>query len=225
MWIKICGTTNLDDALLAAELGADALGFVFAESKRRVTPAQVAQITPHLPAGIERVGVFHTFDEDEIVSAIETAGLTTAQLHGGVDQSLARRLRARLSVKLIQTVHWNIAAESVEASTRLAATLAAIAADGITDRVLVDSKVASALGGTGVSFDWTAAQEIFRQPPGDLRMIVAGGLAPDNVGEAIARLTPWGVDVVTGVEAEPGRKSHERLAAFIRNAREASADR
>jgi phosphoribosylanthranilate isomerase len=220
MWVKICGTTNLEDALLAAELHADAVGFVFAESKRRVTPQEVATITPQLPKGIERVGVFHSFEEDEIVSAIEAAGLTAAQLHGGVDNTLAENLRKRLGsgVTLIQTVHWTADADESETRRRVMESLASIASNGVIDRVLVDSKVGAALGGTGTAFDWNAAQEIFRRPNG-LKMIVAGGLNQDNVAEAIARLEPWGVDVVTGVEAEPGRKSPGRITSFMKNAK------
>src|SRR5882757_7546527 len=96
MWIKICANTNLDDAALAAELGADALGFVFAPSSRRVTPQQVAAITPHLPATVEKIGVFYTLDPEEIVSAIRTAGLTGAQLHGGFSPQLIATLATRL---------------------------------------------------------------------------------------------------------------------------------
>src|SRR5450631_152443 len=88
MWVKICGNTNLEDAALAAELGADAVGFVFAESKRQVTAAQVAAITPHLPEGVERVGVFYSRDVEEIAATVAEAGLTAVQLHGGLDEGL-----------------------------------------------------------------------------------------------------------------------------------------
>lgn len=221
MWIKICANTTLEDARLAASLGADALGFVFAPSLRRVTAEQIARITPDLPAGVELVGVFHGQDEDEIVTTVERAGLTAVQLHGGLDSSLAARLRARLGsgVGVIQTVHWVVDAAGENAAT-VARQLREIAAAGIVDRVLVDSKVGAALGGTGVAFDWAAAREVFGANAGGLKLIVAGGLRPENVAEAVEALDPWGVDVASGVEAEPGRKSPEGLAAFIRNARE-----
>ncbi len=220
MWVKICANTNLEDARLATSLGADALGFVFAPSPRRVTTAQVAQITPHLSPTVERVGVFHTQDEDEIVNTVEQAGLTAAQLHGGVDAGLAVRLRARLGsgIRLIQTVHWVVDAKG-ENVAAVARRLREIAAGGTIDRVLVDSKVGAALGGTGVSFDWAAAREVFAANADHLKIIVAGGLRPENVAVAIQELTPWGVDVASGVEAEPGRKSPEKLSAFIKNAR------
>ena len=110
MWIKICGNTNLEDASLAAQLGADAIGFVFAASPRQVTPAQVAAITPHLPAHVERVGVFHSHDAGQIASIARDAGLTAVQLHGTLDESLAQRLAEifKGSVRIIQTLHWPV---------------------------------------------------------------------------------------------------------------------
>ncbi len=108
MWIKICGNTNLEDAALAAELGADAVGFVFAPSKRQVTREQVAAITPHLPPTVERVGVFYSRDPEEIAQTAWHSGLTAIQLHGGLDDNLSERLTERLagSVRIIQTLHW-----------------------------------------------------------------------------------------------------------------------
>jgi len=223
MWIKICANTNLDDAQLAAELGTDAVGFVFAPSPRRVTSADVAKITPHLPTDVERVGVFHGLDAYEIARAAHEAGLTAVQLHSGVDFALIHRLHKLFAgqVSLIQTVHWNVDGAS---AAIVAAELRKIAADGLVDRVLIDSKVGAALGGTGVSFDWDAAQTVLAEAAPNLKLIVAGGLRPQNVAEAIQRLSPWGVDVASGVESEPGKKSPEKLAAFIRSARETKVD-
>ena len=96
MWIKICGNTNLEDASLAAQLGADAIGFVFAASPRQVTPAQVAAITPHLPAHVERVGVFHSHDAGQIASIARDAGLTAVQLHGTLDESPGPAVRGNI---------------------------------------------------------------------------------------------------------------------------------
>jgi phosphoribosylanthranilate isomerase len=220
MWIKICANTNLDDAQLAAELGADAVGFVFAPSARRVTAAEVARITPHLPEGLECVGVFPALSAEEIANATQESGLTAVQLHGGVNLELVRQLDGIFNgqVKLIQTVHWQ--ADAGDASAALVAQqLREIAADGIIDRVLMDSKTGSANGGTGVSFDWDAARTAFAEAGAGLRLIVAGGLHQENVAEAIRRLNPWGIDVASGVEEVPGRKSPEKLAAFIRAAR------
>ena len=221
MWIKICANTNLYDAQLAAEMGADAVGFVFAPSKRQVTATQVANITPHLPSTVERVGVFHTQDANEIASIAKEAGLTAIQLHGGSNPVLAEELQRRFEGRLglIQTIHWQLDADGSSAAT-VSRQLAQLNADGVIDRVLIDSKVGQATGGTGITFNWDEARSVLAQSAGRLKLIVAGGLRPENVGEAIHGLNPWGVDVASGVEADPGRKDPEKLAAFLRNARE-----
>ncbi|WP_035358970.1 phosphoribosylanthranilate isomerase [Edaphobacter aggregans] len=218
MWIKICGNTNLEDVQLAVELGADALGFVFAESRRQVTAEQVARISPHLPSNVERVGVFDSRDAEEIAGIVREAGLTAVQLHSGLDLGLAGRLRELLGdgTGLIQTLHWTVGADNGDP---LGFGLRRIASAGLMDRVLIDSRVGVAGGGTGVAFDWRAARAVLVENAGDLRVIAAGGLRPENVAEAIRKLRPWGVDVVSGVETAPGRKDPERLAAFLRIAR------
>ena len=231
MWIKICGNTNLEDASLAAQLGADAVGFVFAPSPRQVTPAQVAAITPHLPAHVERVGVFHSRDAGQIASIARDAGLTAVQLHGALDEALAQQLAERFagSIRIIQTLHWPVgnpsphdasspAAESPAA--QLTAQIERIAHLDLADRILIDSKVGAATGGTGVPFDWTAARALFSSAP---NLIVAGGLTPENVAHAIAQLSPWGVNVSSGIESSPGRKDHALLARFIQSARAQSS--
>jgi phosphoribosylanthranilate isomerase len=217
MWIKICGNTNLEDARLAVELGADAVGFVFGESKRRVTAGQVAEITRQLPVEIAKIGVFQTQDFEEIAGTIREAGLTGAQLHTGFSPKLIVALREEFpgTLFVIQTTHWKTegqTAEGLRSELELLRT-----AEGI-DAAMIDSRTATAAGGTGVAFDWKAAKAALAGL-GELPLVVAGGLTPENVGEAIAVLHPWGVDVVTGVEAQPGRKDPEKLAAFIRVAR------
>lgn len=221
MWIKICGNTNLDDALLAANLGADALGFIFAPSKRQVTAAEVARITPHIPQHIERVGVFHSHNAEEIAAITREANLTAIQLHGGLDQPLVNRLHEIFEdkVDLIQTIHWTI--EATNSATTVASQLSEINRAALVRRVLIDSRVGQAGGGTGVSFDWEAAKAVLAESANGLTIIVAGGLRPDNVAAAIHGLNPSGVDVSSGVEREPGKKDPEKLAAFIKNARQA----
>jgi phosphoribosylanthranilate isomerase len=223
MWIKICANTNLEDAQLAAELGADAVGFVFAPSPRQVTAADVSHITPHLSEGVECVGVFPALPAQEIATAAQEAGLNTVQLHGGVSLELVRQLDDIFNgqVRLIQTVHWDVDGDGASAAS-VARQLREIAADGIVNRVLIDSKVGVATGGTGVSFDWKAARSALAEAANGLKLIVAGGLNQDNVAEAIRGMTPWGVDVASGVEQSPGRKDPEKLSAFIRAARESS---
>jgi len=224
MWIKICANTNLDDAQLAVELGADALGFVFAPSKRQVTAAEIARITPHLPQTIERVGVFNTQNADDIAGIALEAGLTAVQLHDGVNHALAAELNERFEgrLSLIQTLHWQVDADEDSIAT-VSRQLAEIAAAGVVERVLIDSRVGQAGGGTGRTFNWERAKAVLAEAAGHLQLIVAGGLRPDNVAEAIRGLNPWGVDVASGVEAHPGRKDPEKLAAFITNARQPRA--
>lgn len=219
MWIKICANTNLEDARLAGELGADAVGFVFAPSKRQVTAAQVAEIVPHLPVALEKFGVFVARDADVIVGIVCETGLTGVQLHGGFDVDLARRLRVALgdSVTIIQTLHWVMDGDGDNAYD-VAAQLREIAGEPAIDRVLIDSKIGGASGGSGVSFDWSAARGALVGAP-RMKLIVAGGLRPENVAEAIAALDPWGVDVASGVEAEAGRKDDDKLRQFVQNAR------
>ncbi|WP_263373338.1 phosphoribosylanthranilate isomerase [Granulicella aggregans] len=220
MWIKFCANTNLEDALIAAELGANAVGFVFAPSKRQVTAAQVAAITPHLPSALEKIGVFMSADALEIAEIVRSSGLTGVQLHGAFDAALVRLLREHLGedISITQTVHWEVDGKTNNAED-LAAELKEIAQEPAIDHVLIDSKSAKGAGGTGVSFDWSEAREALAQFQG--RLIVAGGLHPANVAAAIAALNPWGVDVASGVEAEPGRKDRQKLMCFIDAARNA----
>jgi phosphoribosylanthranilate isomerase len=228
MWIKICGTTNLEDAQLAIDAGADALGFVFAKSPRRVTPEQVAAITRELPPSVEKYGVFVDADCDEIVATVRTAGLTGVQLHGAAPSSgpvfasdLAQRLRAQFGAGLgiLRVLHYDTNPAG------FAAQLDGLRQNPAIDAVLVDSRSAQAMGGTGTRFDWQAARASLQAAREQLRIIVAGGLSPGNVGAAIATLEPWGVDVVSGVEAAPGRKDPARVKQFITTARAAAAGR
>jgi phosphoribosylanthranilate isomerase len=191
-----------------------------------VTVEQVRAISPHLPRNVERYGVFVDATFDEIATAVHDADLTGVQLHANSDPDLPRRLRT------------HFAAESASLPISILAVLAfsddmepqmeAIAHDaarhGAIDALLIDSRSPIGHGGTGTRYDWQAAQHMFRRVAPQLRLIAAGGLNADNVGEAIRTLTPWGVDVATGVEAAPGRKDPLRVAAFIRNARDTFAE-
>ena len=217
IWIKICGNTSLEDALLAAEAGADAVGFVFAPSPRRVTAEQVAAIVPRLPATVERIGVFVDAGVEEIVSTVKACGLTGVQLHFDADPEMPARLRERLGaeVRIVCVVHFD-----EQTAAQCAARLAEYESNPYVDTVLVDSRTTTATGGTGTTFDWAAAQKaLFHHAGEKKRLIAAGGLSAANVAEAIATLRPWGVDVVTGVEAAPGRKDAARVREFIACAR------
>jgi phosphoribosylanthranilate isomerase len=212
MWVKVCANTSLEDARFAAEAGADAVGFVFAPSPRRVTRARVAAITPHLPAGLEKVGVFVEAGFDEICAAVRECGLSGVQLHCGSAAELPAQLRSEFgsSVRIFGVVHFG--AQAAELANK-------IAADASIDAVLVDSRTATAVGGTGIAFDWAEARETLFGKAGAAKLIAAGGLTPENVGEAIAMLQPWGVDVASGVEAAPGRKDPDKVRRFVLNAR------
>ncbi|HZQ42256.1 MAG TPA: phosphoribosylanthranilate isomerase [Acidobacteriaceae bacterium] len=227
MFIKICANTNLQDAQLAAELGADAVGFVFAPSRRRMIASQVAEITPHLPGSVLTVGVFATSDADEIIRAVREAGLQAAQLHNELDPDLIARLNDAFEghIQLIQTVPFNVHSGN---NAGFSATLARTLTTPGLRAVLVDAARRGQSGGLGMAFDWQlAAQEIrlacntaaatstAELPP----LIVAGGLHSRNVAAAIDVLKPWGVDVASGVEVSPGRKDPLRLRQFISAAR------
>jgi phosphoribosylanthranilate isomerase len=215
LWIKICANTSLEDARLAVEAGADALGFIFAPSPRLVTPEQVAAITRQLPESIEKIGVFVDAAYDEILSTVRACGLTGVQLHSASGAEVPRQLRAEFGpeLRILRVVHFGSdAAEQAQAC----------AADQNLDGVLVDSRTATAVGGTGIAFDWAEARRTVFTGTAGARLIAAGGLHPDNVARAIATLHPWGVDVASGVEAAPGRKDPARVRAFVNNARAAS---
>jgi phosphoribosylanthranilate isomerase len=211
LWIKICANTTLEDAQLAAEAGADAVGFVFAPSPRRVTTAHVAAITPHLPASLEKIGVFVDAAWDEICATVRDCGLTGVQLHSEAEPGVTAQLRESFGTELriLRVVHFGPGA---------ADHAAAIMADENVDAILVDSRTATAVGGTGVAFDWAMARETLFGSP-EARLVAAGGLTPHNVVEAIATLRPWGVDVASGVEMAPGRKDPRKVRDFIANAR------
>src|ERR1700722_2284974 len=211
MWIKICGNTNLEDARFAAECGADAVGFVFAPSARRVDADQVRQITQGLPKELEKYGVFVDAGFDEIVSTVETCGLTGVQLHRSTDEWVPLRLKQHFAghISILQVLNYKALGFEQQ--------LKELSQNE--DPVLVDSSTAKAVGGTGTSFDWHDARSALQRIAPKLRLIAAGGLAPENVKDAIEILQPWGVDVVSGVESKPGTKDPERVQAFIENSR------
>ena len=211
LWIKICANTTLQDAQLAAEAGADAVGFVFVPSPRRVTAAQVAAITPRLPAELEKIGVFVDATLEEICATVRACGLTVVQLPSQAGPDLLAQLRENFGreLRILRVVHFG--PEAAEHA-------AAITADENVDAILVDSRTATSVGGTGVAFDWASARATLFQST-EARLVVAGGLNPENVVEAIATLRPWGVDVASGVEMAPGRKDPRKVRDFIANAR------
>jgi phosphoribosylanthranilate isomerase len=210
-WIKICGTTNLEDAHAAVAAGADALGFVFAESPRQITPEAAAKIVAELPPQVEKVGVFLNHPAQRIREIVEQVGLTALQFHGD-EQDLARAeailpwadergLRIIVAVSGLEGAGTGFKRPKAGAHYRTA--------------LLVDSMTPSLRGGSGVTWDWKQLAPFLDAIRGAVDVIVAGGLKAENVPEAIRVLHPWGVDVVSGVEREPGKKDHEKVRAFV----------
>jgi phosphoribosylanthranilate isomerase len=221
MWIKICGNTSLEDARFAAECGAHAVGFVFAPSPRRVEAELVGRITSQLPPQLEKYGVFVDAAFDEIVSTVATCGLTGVQIHRSADELLPSRLRLHFAqspqrIGILRVLHYK--------NQGFEEQLTELGRNEALDGVLVDSSTDRAVGGTGTSFNWPEARNTFLRTSPHLRLIAAGGLAPENVKQAIQTLRPWGVDVVSGVESTPGKKDPARVLAFIRSAQEAAAE-
>jgi phosphoribosylanthranilate isomerase len=221
MWIKICGNTSLEDARFAAECGAHAVGFVFAPSPRQIGANLVGKITQQLPPQLEKYGVFVDADFDEIVSTVAACGLTGVQIHRSSDVLLPLRLRQHFAqfpgrIGILRVLHYK--------NQGFEQQLAELGRNQALDGVLVDSSTERAVGGTGTSFNWLEARNGFLRTAPHLHLIAAGGLAPENVKQAVQILRPWGVDVVSGVESAPGEKDPARVLAFIRSAQEAAEE-
>jgi phosphoribosylanthranilate isomerase len=210
-WLKICGTTNLHDAQLAVAAGADALGFIFAPSPRRIDLAEAAAIIAQLPNGIERIGVFVNETPAHVTAVVQQVGLSGVQLHGDESaEHLAEFRQALGERKIIKTLQ---AREILHAGQkRLAEYLAA--RDSI-DAIMLDSGSPQQRGGTGIPFGWEEVAPLAAGIREAMPLIIAGGLNAQNVGRAIELFQPWGVDVVSGVESEPGKKDEARLRDFV----------
>jgi phosphoribosylanthranilate isomerase len=219
-WIKICGITNLEDALVAAEAGADALGFVFYEkSPRNIDPQRAKEITSELPTDTEKVGIFAGMPLEHILDVVERAGLTAAQVYGN-ESEISEQFRALSTStpppKLIFAFDGNGFSDARGSgwliSRPFAEQLFAL---------LVDCKSGSQPGGTGNKFDWSRARGAIQVLNTIRPTVVAGGLEASNVQTAMTLLHPWGVDVSSGVEARAGKKDPDKVRAFIKAVREA----
>ncbi len=203
MFIKICGITNEEDALLATALDADALGFVFASgSSRQVQRDTVRDIVKRLPREIHTIGVFRNERKERVAEIVSKTGLHGAQLHGNESVDDVQWIHER-----VQFVIRAYAAGDPELAT---------ARETGADIILVDSPTP----GAGKVFDWQLAEGA----PSGMRILLAGGLTAANVGDAIRLVRPWGVDVSTGVEERPGRKDAQKLREFIEAARAAGSE-
>ncbi len=227
MWIKICGITSVEDAELAVAAGADALGFIFAESPRCISPEAVREIIADASTDqTEKIGVFVNASVEEMFAVQRLAGLTGMQLHGSghVDVEQLRDYSSNNSnpIRILRVMRYDAHPDRFALELRQLRESATF--DGRQNAILVDTCVAGKQGGTGVAFDWSAARDTFLHEAPYFRLIAAGGLHPGNVREAIQTLRPWGVDVSSGVESSPGKKDPELLAAFIREARAAEME-
>lgn len=193
--IKVCGNTRKDDVDLAVELGVDLIGFIFGPSKRHIEIDQAKQLVGDIPDTVERVGVFVHEPADVIGKAVDACGLTAVQIYRPIT-SEDRKLGVTLLPALRVRNGEDLDALVFETS----------------DHPLLDTWASeTAGGGTGQTWDWTKAARLARRYP----ILVSGGLNPNNVAGAVRHLKPWGVDVCSGVEAEPGRKDHAKMRAFV----------
>jgi phosphoribosylanthranilate isomerase len=203
--VKICGVTNLEDALAAAEAGADMLGFNFyPKSPRYITPGEARRIVESLPPGVKGYGVFVNEDGPEVVKSIaREAGLSAVQLHGDESPEFCDALGGLFTIKALR-----VGPDYKPESAKLYRT----------DAVLLDAYSGKAYGGTGETFDWSLARET-RDAVG--KLFLAGGLTASTVAAAVEAVRPYAVDVCSGVESSPGRKDHALVRRFVEAARAA----
>ncbi|MGQ9455761.1 MAG: phosphoribosylanthranilate isomerase [Armatimonadota bacterium] len=204
--IKICGITNIEDALIAVEYGAHFLGFVFADSPRRVEPSTVKHVRRIIGSDVKMVGVF-TEESDRVLKIMDECELDFAQLHGSQTEEFAERIGAEKVIRAVRVK-----------GERTISTL-----EFFPNAIyyLLDSYRENQPGGTGTTFDWQLAisAKSYGKP-----IILSGGLNPENVSEAIKLVSPFAVDVASGVELSPGAKDPKKLKEFIKNARKANTD-
>lgn len=205
--VKICGITNLDDALAAVEAGADALGFNFYKrSPRYITPQDARLVVREMPPEVVCVGVFVNESCEAVEAAVAESCVGAAQLHGDESPEFCEGLKVARVIKALR------AREGFEAG---AASLYK------TEAILLDAYDPRAWGGTGKTCDWRLARRVRESVP---RLYLAGGLTPSNVGEAIRAVGPYGVDVCGGVERVPGLKDHALVRRFVEAVRGAAAE-
>ena len=217
--VKICGITTVEDAQACVAAGADAIGLnFFAQSPRFVSPAAAAEIARAIPAGVAKVGVFVNADARKIHQIWREVGFDLVQLHGDEPSYLVAELAAGGLPPVVRAFRLDSRGlgpilEYLQACRRLGCQLVA---------TLLDAAVAGSYGGTGATSDWAIAAS-YPSNEGYPPLVLAGGLTPENVGEAIRRVLPQAVDTASGVESSPGRKDPAKLRAFVEAARAALA--
>jgi len=218
-WVKICGMTNLEDALTVADAGADAVGFVFYEkSPRNISVEAAREIVEKLPKGVEKVGVFVNQSAQELADISDRVGLSAVQVYL-LDSDGARFCADVLPNKKRRTF---LAIPGERVTSREAFEIS-FSRESLsrTSALFLDSGNRQQPGGTGKSFDWRSAADTVKAISEIIPIVIAGGLSTQNVGEAIDVLNPWGVDVASGVEARPGKKDPEKVRAFVKAVRKA----
>jgi phosphoribosylanthranilate isomerase len=204
LWIKICGVTRNRDALLAAELGADAIGLVFyANSPRALVATQISNVVANVSGSVSVIGLFVNPTREEVEVVLDTGLVDVLQFHGAEDEEFCNSfdipyLKA-FQVKDIQSL------DSALSKYRTAT------------YILLDSYSGKKMGGTGQKFDWSIGEKIVRNL--GQKVVVAGGLKPENIKDAVIKMNPFGVDVSSGIESSPGLKDAEKLRKFIEGAR------
>ena len=207
--VKVCGITSLEDAHAAIDAGASMLGFNFyARSPRCVSPEAARRIIEQAPEGVACVGVFvNESSPEDVLSIARASGVTAAQLHGDETPEFCRALEGLATIKALR-VKKDYTIETAAAFE--------------TDAILLDAYAPDAFGGTGHTFDWTLARATREVVP---RLFLAGGLKPSNVAEAIRAVGPYAVDVCSGVETSPGRKSPALMRDFVNAVQAMNAER
>ena len=207
-WIKVCGNTNLEDAEMCCEAGVDALGFVFAESPRKITPDEVQYIAERLNNQVERIGVFVNEPLDSLLSIAEVAGLTGVQLHGDESPFYVAQLRQREpGLKVIKAIPAEVA--------KYKGLDYFIGGEELVHAMMVDSGNSRIRGGTGREMDWLGISDFIMSLQIRCPVIVAGGLRPENVKAAMVLLQPSGLDAASGLETYPGKKDPAKVKNFV----------
>jgi phosphoribosylanthranilate isomerase len=205
--VKICGITNLDDALAAADAGADALGFNFyPRSPRYISPANAREIINQLPQSILKVGVFVNEELQSVFRILTQARVSAVQLHGDESPDYCSEITATYVIKAFG------ARDDLDVSKYKV------------DAIMLDTKDDRLHGGTGRVFDWSIAQRAHVSVGSMAKLFLAGGLSPENVARAIATVKPYAVDACSSLEETPGKKNHERVRAFINAVRNSTLD-
>ena len=211
--LKFCGLTRPADARAAAQCGARYAGVIFGDGPRRLEPAEALMVLDAAGSSVARVGVFPDADVARIAAVVRAARLDIVQLHGDPSPRAVRKVRERTGARVWAVIRLSGAAPAGRIEEL----------DGEADAIVFDTLVSGRLGGTGRIFDWNAAARGAR--PRRSRLVVAGGLTPENVAQVLAALSPDVVDVSSGVEERPGVKDHERMRVFADAVRGAPADR